>query len=384
MFFFDTIILGGGASGSICALQTKNTDIAIIDKYSKLSKKLLVTGNGRCNLTNINCDESFYNDNIIKKFFNTFSNFDTIKFFNSLGLVVFSDKENRVYPLSNSAKSVVDVLNNQLNQKNISKFLDVEINHIEIKNDKFILKNENMEFCCNKLVVASGGNSICGFLNNYNIIYRNFCPSLCAIKTLSTYNLNNIKLHDVKVYACNNKGQKKVSRGEVLFKESGLSGIVIFNLSSIFARNNEYKGKISIDLMPDYKEKDIINLLKERKKLGLSIAYFFDGLFVREIAWEILSRCKIDENRLSNELKDDEIIQMVKIIKNFDFIVKGNYNNNQVFSGGVSLNELDDNLMHKKIKNLYFCGEVCDIDGECGGYNLQWAWTSGSIVGKNL
>ena len=125
-------------------------------------------------------------------------------------------------------------------------------------------------------------------------------------------------------------------------------------------------------------------MLDRRKALKLAIPCFFDGLFVKEIAYELLNRCKLNENRTSDKLNDSEIKKLATIIKNLDFTVKGYYENNQVYSGGVKIDALNVNLECKNIKNLYFCGEICDIDGECGGYNLQWAWTSGAIVGKIL
>ena len=107
-------------------------------------------------------------------------------------------------------------------------------------------------------------------------------------------------------------------------------------------------------------------------------------MFARQIGYEILNRAKIDENRLSNKLTNDEIKLFANIIKNLNFKIKDCLENNQVYSGGIILSELNQNLECKKYKNLYFCGEVCDIDGMCGGYNLQWAWTSGAIIGQNI
>lgn len=125
-------------------------------------------------------------------------------------------------------------------------------------------------------------------------------------------------------------------------------------------------------------------MLVARKNLNVKISNFFDGLFVNQIAYEILNRSKVDENRSSIKLSEKEIQSFVKIIKHLDFAIKGFYNNNQVYSGGVELDALTDDLECKNIENLYFCGEICDVDGECGGFNLQWAWTSGFIVGSKI
>ena len=122
------------------------------------------------------------------------------------------------------------------------------------------------------------------------------------------------------------------------------------------------------------------NLLKERKALNVKVSKFFEGLFVNPLAYHILTQLKLDEEKSCASLTGKEIDAMAKLIKNLSFNVKGNYDNNQVFSGGVKLSALDQNLQETNTPNLYFTGEICDVDGICGGYNLQWAWTSGKIV----
>ena len=382
---YNIIILGGGACGIITSIiaSNKHNNIAIIDKCNKLAKKILVTGNGRCNLTNVNATSKHYNQNI-DKYLNRFNVQDTLKFFSDLGLMTYNDEENRIYPISNSAKSVLDVLTNKVNSSNIDKYLEHEILNIERKNNKFIVETDKESFECEKLVVALGGNTSEHIAQKFNIKIKKFVPSLVSLKTNSTKLLNNTRVSNVKVTATNSQGNQMIEKGEVLFKDSGLSGICIFNLSTLFSRINNFNGKIEIDLLPDYETKVLTKILNERKKLNVKINQFFDGMFVSAIAYEILNRCKINENRLSSELSDKEIEQFVKIIKHLDFKVVGCYENNQVYSGGICLNELNDNLECKNIKGLYFGGEVCDIDGLCGGYNLQWAWTSGFIIGESL
>ena len=170
--------------------------------------------------------------------------------------------------------------------------------------------------------------------------------------------------------------------GEVLFKENGLSGIVIFNLSSVFSRNGKFEGKIKIDLLPNTSHVDLFKKLKERKRLSVTTDKFFIGMFQNAISNEIFVQSKINTNKNCAKLTDEDINMLVKTIKSLSFDVIGCYENNQVMSGGVELSGLDENLMCKHIPNLYFCGEICDVDGVCGGYNLQWAWTSGYIVGR--
>ena len=381
---YEVIVIGCGASGSIASIYaSKNYNkILIIDKNSKPLKKLLVTGNGRCNLTNTNVKSDFYNQNI-DPYLLKYPLSKTLDFFKSIGLETYFDEEGRVYPITNSAKSVVDVLYNAIEKNKIEISLDEEVIEIIKKDEKFLIRTNKNEYFSPKVVIATGGNLI-DVISKFNIEIRKFCPSLVSLKTENTKNLSGTRISPVIVKAVNSLGQEKHEYGEILFKESGLSGICIFNVSTIFSRINEFKGKISIDLLPKLTSEDLFKLLIKRKKLDVKVNKFFEGLFINPIAYEILNKLKLNENKSSLELTDTELNSMVEIIKNFKFNVLDCYDNNQVFSGGVKLSELNENLEAKNIKGLFFCGEICDVDGECGGFNLQWAWTSGYIVGNNI
>ncbi len=384
MKIYDVIVLGGGASGCIASIfaSKRNKKILIIDQQNKLAKKILVTGNGRCNLTNLVIKENSYNQNI-KNYLKFFDISQTLNFFNKIGLEYYVDEEKRVYPLSNSAKSVTEVLLNQINKLNIEIKLDCKITQIKKEKNLFYLFSDSKQYISKKLVVATGGNTFFDIIEKMNINIKKFYPSLVSIKLNSNKNLANIRLSNVEIKIIQNKNIYK-EYGEILFKDGGISGISIFNLSSYLSRTNDFSGKLSIDLLPKFTLKDLISMLKERKTLNIQINKFFDGLFVKQIAYEILNRLKINENRNCSELSISEIESMAKLIKNLSFDIKGFFDNNQVFSGGVNLEDLTSSLESKKIKNLYFCGEICNVDGQCGGYNLQWAWTSGKIVGENI
>lgn len=384
MKFYDVLILGCGASGSLAAIKASENhkSIAIIDKCNKIAKKILVTGNGRCNLTNKNVSDEKYNENITS-YLKRFGVDETLKFFYDLGLVTYSDEEGRIYPISNTAKSVMDVIENKILKSNIDCYLNTNVLKVEkYEENKFLILADNDSFVCNKLVVALGGNFSTEFL--FELKAQPFAPSLVSLKANVSRSLSGCRVSDVSVKAQNSVGQTKVDRGEILFKDKGLSGICIFNLSTIFARNKNFDGSISIDLLPDFDNNQLFEMLSKRRKLDAKINNFFDGLLAEQVGYEILNRININEDRSSLSLKDDEIKKMVDLIKNLNYKVTGFYENNQVYSGGIELNSLTQNLEHKQIKNLYFCGEACNIDGECGGYNLQWAWTSGFIVGESI
>ena len=379
---YNVIIIGGGASGCMAAMCAKNESIAIIDAGKSLAKKIMATGNGRCNLTNMNMGSQYFNQDL-NKYFARFDEKKTLTFFENIGLETYHDEEGRVYPISNSAKSVVDVINTKLSSK-VDAYLEYTVRDIIRTESGFEIYTDKDTFTCKKLVIASGGNTLVDIVQKLGIETRTNAPSLTALRSNDVKDLNGVRVSNVKVTATNSSGLSKSEIGEVLFKDNGLSGIVIFNLSTIFARENSYKGRIVIDLMPGFTKDQLCSKIIKRKSLNVALNKLFVGMFMSAIANEIFRQCKINTNINSNKLSDAQAMSLAETIKNLTFNVCGYYDNNQVFSGGVILSQLDDNLMSSKVPNLYFTGEICDVDGVCGGYNLQWAWTSGKIVGDNL
>lgn len=383
MKIFDVIILGGGASGCMCAsmLAGQKQQVLLIDKATVAGKKLMATGNGRCNLTNTNIRKKYVYNQDLGKYFSRFAEGATLAYFRSLGLETYADNEGRVYPFSNSAKSVIDVFANQFEKsENLTLQLETEFLSVEKQQNLFIVHTNKGDFSSKALVVALGGNCGKQIIETFNIPHKPFIPSLCALKTEKTKILENTKISNVKLTLTTKKGEKFTEFGEILFKDSGISGICIFNLSAMLAREGKFEGQLAIDLMPEVEIEFLKNLLKERKSLDVKVSKFFEGLFVNPLAYHILNQLKLDEEKSSLSLTGKEIDAMAKVIKNLTFNVKGNYENNQVFSGGVLLSSLDQDLQSTNTQNLYFTGEICDVDGVCGGYNLQWAWTSGKIV----
>ena len=388
MKIFDIAILGSGASGCMCALTVASSGqtIALVDKAKFPAKKLMATGNGRCNLTNINdvLPKHCYNTNL-EEYFKEFSSSDTLDFFQSLGLETYHDEEGRVYPISNSAKSVVDVIGNAIDKfHNISVFNEKTVVNIKKNGDFFKISLENEEICAKNLVFSLGGNNN-HLLENLGIYCKKNLPSLCPLKTKKTHKLlANIRVSPVAITVKTSKGTTHTECGEIMFRENGLSGIAIFNCSAIFARENSFSGQITIDLMPKTSHPALLEKLLLRRDLDLKVSNFFDGLFANGLGYYLLEKCEINENRTSKQLTHAEINSLALAIKHLTFDITAPLDNNQVFSGGAILKNLDENLQSKTCSNLYICGEACDVDGLCGGYNLQWAWTSGYIVGKTL
>lgn len=383
---FDVAVLGSGASGCICSIIAgeNGKTVALIDKNKMPAKKLMATGNGRCNLTNTNENLSNNFNQDISKYLSRFDVQNVHHFFERLGLMLYSDEEGRVYPISNSAKSVVDVLNNKINKLGkISVFNEKIIKNIEKIGEKFKISLDDDEIIADKVVFALGGNNN-QMLKKLGVSCKPNSPSLSALKTeKSIKNLANIRISPVKVLAeCNGKKYEEV--GEVMFKEQALSGIVIFNSSTLFAREGCFKGKVILDLLPNISFDNLESKLMKRRNLDVKVSNFFDGMFVNQIGYYLLEKCKINENRSCKELNEKEIESLAHAIKHLEFKVTAPLENNQVFSGGAILSDLSDNLEAKSCKGLYVCGEACDVDGICGGFNLQWAWTSGFIVGSSV
>lgn len=370
-------IIGSGPAALMCAINC-NCETHIFTRDDKLGKKILVTGNGRCNLTNTKISQDSYNKNL-SKFFDVFDNTKTIQYFNKLGLVTYEDEENRVYPISNSAQSVVDVLQRQIANKNIVAHFECEIESIEKLDSKFML-NDDKSILFDKVVICTGSTD--KLLNKLGVKYKPFSPSLVALKTKeNTKRLSGIKLSNISVKMALN-GNVKQEYGEVLFKDNGISGICIFNLSAHFARQQNYCGKVIVNLLPKLNKDELCSLLFDRLNFNYENAtQFMQGLFHKEVNKYLLKVCNICEE---NQITKSDISKLAQNIQNLTFNVCGTYDNNQVNCGGVELANLTDKLMSKQINNLYFAGEVVDVDGLCGGYNLQWCWTSGKIVGDNL
>ena len=350
-------IIGGGACGVMSALTIKKynpqVDVTILEQNDRILKKVLKTGNGKCNIANnIITSEMYNNYELIEQN----SDINVIKELMDLGLVLKETTLGRVYPYSEQAKSVVNVLLKDIEKNNIEVLTNYEVKKIDI-NNKFII-NDELKFDC--LVMASG--SIAQEkTNGYELLKKlghhvtSLRPALVPIKVKEKVDhLQGLRIK-CDAYANNHK-----LSGEILFKNDGLSGILALDLSRIVNIGDV----ITIDLMPDYAESDIDNLLKGKNKEDV-----LDGIFVKMITKEILKRGSNTSH----------------IIKNFSFTVSGFYdfNDAQIVSGGLDVSEIN-NFESTKHKNLYIGGEVLDIDGASGGYNLYFAWLSGIVIGKDI
>lgn len=384
------VIIGGGASGIMCSLHlsklSKKFEILILEKQNRIGKKLLVTGNGKCNLTNQNVSFRNYNHpQFLKPLIEQFSFNDCLEYFKKLGLFIRTDDVGRGYPYSESAKAFLDFLLAHLEKEQVKIKTSEEVVDVKKINNQYIVKSSNNEYKADAVVFASGGQASINFENNtYKILQKlnhqvtKLRPGLVPISVKEDLK----HLHGVRVKAkasllYNNK-TIVTKDGEIQFRKDGLSGIVCFELSSIYNRLNLIKDvMISLDLMQDYTRQEIKDLLLSKYQEGFNNEDVLIGLFNKMIAWELYRRC---------ERKKKYVDSIVQEIKDFRFTVTGTHplQNAQVTIGGINIDEINPNFESVINPNLYIIGELLDIDGDTGGYNLHFAWLSGVISANNI
>ena len=320
------------------------------------------------------------------KFLNRFNTNNVVEFFDSIGLTSSADEEGRLYPTSNLSSSVLDVMLNKLINNNVEILTQTKVESIIKNNNGYLLETTNGQFGCKNVVIACGNAVTSKMFSELNLDFVELTKSLCALKVSNKVNeLNGIRLSNVKV-SINVNDFSYSEVGELLFKDQGLSGICIMNLSALLARQKQHKAQVVVNMLPDLTQLQLIKTLKSRKQnlKNLVASKFFVGWFHKNVGYELLKRANISNEKSVAEFTDADINNLAQVMQNLTFNVVGVYDNNQVYSGGVKLTELDNNLQSLKHKNFYVCGEACNVDGLCGGYNLQWAWTSGKIVGETI
>ena len=397
---FDALIVGGGASGLMCAITAKRQNpklnIAIIEKNDRVGKKLLSTGNGRCNLTNTRISAEKYVGSLnAKSLFEKYDATFLLREFKSLGLLTFADSEGRVYPVSRQASSVLDVLRFACNRYGVEIFCGEQIRTLNHENGGFPIKTVESEFFGKKIVIACGskaapklGGNASGadYLRNLGLAVEPFQPALCPVQVKSDVlkSLKGLRAAG-NVSLLRNGKPVKTECGEIQFADGALSGICVFNLS-LYAKNGDI---ISIDLLPDYSEKELYNILISNKELfaGLTADNLMTGILQKRLSQAVMKQSGMkDFSRLCGKLTDIEIKKAARTLKSMDFAVTelSGFEHAQCAKGGVKANELSECFESKKVRNLYVCGEAVDICGECGGFNLHFAFISGMIVGEQL
>ena len=401
---FEIAIIGGGASGFITAITAKRRgkSVVILEKKDRVLKKVLTTGNGRCNYTNVTANiKNYYGQNIekVEHILNSFTPDDTIKFFQEIGIEPKFRDKGKAYPMSDQASSVVDALRFEAEKLGVEIVTSFDVRDFKKEGDKFaITSTDGQKYTAKKIVMSTGGKSYPELGSDgkgFEIVKKlghkvtELKPALVQLKTdkEAVKGMQGVKV-DTKIDALYKNKIVAQEEGELLFTDYGISGNAIFYISYITALYDDLV--FSVDFMPMY-EYDVLLKMLEQRKSNLSYMTtenFLNGIINKKLGQFLIKKSGIE--KLSYKVSDLTEIQLkriVEILKSYkiEILETTGFKNAQVTAGGIYLDEIDmETLESKKVKRLYFTGEIMDVFGDCGGYNLQWAWASGHFVGNEI
>ena len=395
----DIVIIGGGASGLVAAItasKNKNNKVTLIEKNQTLGKKILATGNGKCNYYNSDQNLSHYNstnNDLIKEIITKENLKEVEDFFSSLGIIP-KIKNGYYYPFSNQATTIKNALVREV-EKNTKVLLETTVEKINKIENKFKVKTNNGVIECDKVIIATGSKASpktgstgegYNFLKDFNHTIIDVNPALVQLKTKGNFlkDWTGIRT-DVEVSLYINNKNIKSNQGEIQLTNYGVSGICIFNLSRFvpIALNNNDKVEVKINFLPFTSTPE--ELLKDLSNNN-SINDILEGILNNKLVAVILNKSSINKNKKYNELSIKEKETLIENLTNFTLEVIGtnSYEECQVCSGGVPLTEINTKTMESKIvNNLHIVGELLDVDGDCGGYNLTFAWVTALLAGKS-
>lgn len=389
-------IIGAGASGLCAATEARkenpHIDITLFDKMSKAGKKILATGNGRCNFTNEDLSPShFYgNGDFLNSILNSeFS--DTEDFFKDSGVLPYKE-DGRIYPRSQQASTVREALLNKIESNNITVKTDCPVTEISRGKNGFNINGELF----NAVIICGGGKaaSVHGSDGSCYKIAKDFghgitplYPALCGLVTKDK-DLNLLKGVRAECKAGLYSDEKLLGweSGEVQFTDKAVSGIPVMNLSHLCENKKDLK--IRLDLCPEFDENLLLSHISKCIKNSPHTEYevILNGIVNLKLAFAVMNRAGIKAKTLCKDLKDTQIQRTLKLIKCFEIGISSpkGFDNAQVTKGGINTSEISpETMMSKKVDGLFFCGEIIDIHGDCGGYNLHLAFTTGRIAGNS-
>lgn len=373
-------VVGAGVSGIIFAINRKtkhpNDEIVVLEHLEKPLKKILSTGNGKCNIGNKNPFKESGENAIVATILNEY-NFEKQKeFLNSLNIKTKMVNELE-YPITESAITVRNLLLQSANEKGVKIITEINVLDYQIIEDGIEVETDKGVYYFDKLVFATGGKSspklgsdgsIIPILKKHEYVVNDFVPALCPIKTFEkTKVLDGTRVKAVVTLLSDNKITFK-EEGEVLFKEHGLSGIVIFNASRVIAKNIYKLNEIKIDLLPNVTEKELNLFLKEKGSEILLNSYLHPNLikYIKDI-----------------KIKEDSLISTIKALP-FTFSDFYGFEYSQISVGGIDFDSLTSSFESLKEEGIYFLGELLDYDAPCGGYNLMWAIASALYLSDKM
>ncbi|HAL88351.1 MAG TPA: aminoacetone oxidase family FAD-binding enzyme [Clostridiales bacterium] len=392
-------IIGGGASGMAAALsaaEKEETQVVLLERQARVGRKLLATGNGRCNLTNLHAAVGGYHGSapeFARYAIEMFPPEKTLDWFRSLGLLTLAEDSGRVYPYSDQANSVVDVLRFALEKPNIQVKLGFEVEKVKKTASGFLVQSRGEGVECNRLIIACGGlagTKLGGSMSGYKLLRSlghgctKLRPTLVQLKSgwRGAAALKGVRancraavVHDGKVTA--------ESEGQLQFTEYGLSGPVIFEISRDVCQGGG-DWLCRLDFLPEMDGKALISELEKRRNTVLPVSELLTGILHNRLGRVLTQSAGLTLNGPASSLSDGELVQAARGVKCLEVSLTEpmGMDSAQVTAGGILTSQFDEKTMESRIvPGLYACGEVLDIDGDCGGYNLQWAWSSGRLAG---
>ena len=394
----NVCVIGGGAAGMLAALTAAENGhrVLLLERQSRVGRKLLATGNGRCNLSNYHVSPAHYHGGAGFCDF-ALSQFDvgkTLQYFASLGLLTVSEASGRIYPMSNMAGSVLDVLRYALERPEIDLQTGQTVTAVRKIPEGFSVKTETDTFSARCLILAAGGaagSKVGGGMDGYRLAkslghHRTaLYPSLVQLKTDPTYPraLKGVKAQ-CGISIC--RGSQVLARnsGEVLFTEYGVSGPAIFDLSrSVSAGGSDLT--CLLNFFPDWEEAEVLHWLSQRQAAHEASTLLTGSCHTR--LGQMICKSAGFTNQRAAGLTRDDLRRIARQATHFALPITGTcgFDQAQVTAGGLDTSEFDPRTLQSRlVPGLYACGELLDIDGDCGGYNLQWAWSSGRLAGKLL
>ena len=395
-------IIGGGASGVVAAIEAskKGNEVILFEKNDKLLKKLLLTGNGRCNFMHSEYHMSDYHSqcpNLIEEFICDKNIEDVRLFFEDLGILT-REKDGNIYPVTNQAITIWDALVREVERCGVQVFYHTSITGIKKKRDQFLIQYDDREIYCDKVIVASGSfaypktgsdGSFYKILKKMGHTIVDVVPALVQLESDFSYckNWDGVRCDALlKLYEDGEEIAQEA--GEVQFTDYGISGICTFNLSHFISRglHTGHSEVIKIDFVP-FIEAILIPWLDRYSKRGHfnNIFEMLGGVLNKKIVGILLKCSHIREDVSYDDLTNEEKLTLAKNMRSFPITITGtkDFSSSQVCNGGVMLDEVDPNTMESLlIPGLYIVGELLDLTGNCGGFNLTECWISGMIAGR--
>ncbi len=401
---WDILIIGAGASGMMTAITAArdHKKVLIIEKLDKAGKKLLATGNGKCNFTNAYMSETCFGGDktLIKNVLSRFTVDDCLEFFHSIGIYP-KNKNGYYYPNSEQALAVVNALVQEMSHLSIDIVYETTVKDIISNKDNIIVETNNGRFVGQKLVIATGllaapklgsDGSMFEIIKALGHRFNPILPALCGFycKGINFKKVSGVRATGT-VTAFINDVKIAEDTGEIQFTDYGLSGIPVFQISrhlskGLYAKSNV---KISVNLLPGWDREKVLSELKHRKTINSkqTVDCLLNGLIHQKLSEIILESASIKSNLKISDLTDSDLYKITSALQNITVSVSKfrDYEFAQVCTGGIPASDIHIDTLESKITpNIFFVGELLDVDGICGGYNLHFAWATGYIAGKTV